>query len=152
MNMIFPYLFSLWSGILIVWGVCVTYGLMTIMFRIHNEGHSIRKTDRVHCGIVFFATIINFLCLFVINNQISAYLDSVMIINMWYTVLLFYITINDLKIWPNLCKLEKIRQVHSEHARLSERGIHIKVQTHAHVKKTKTPDQARSELIGAKHT
>ena len=58
-----------------------------------------------------------------------------MIINMWYTVLLFYITVNDLKIWPNLCKLEKIREVHSEHTRLTEAGIKIRVQNTARFSK-----------------
>lgn len=138
MNLVSPYIFSIWSGVLIVWGVCVVYGLMTIMIRIHNEGHIIRSTDRVHCGIVFFATVINFLCLFVMESQIYNYIDSIMIVNLWYTVLLFYIMINDLKIWPNLCHLEKIRQVHVEHTKSSERGMRVKVQTGVRVAKKAT--------------
>lgn len=139
MNLVLPYIFSIWSGILIVWGVCVVYGLMTIMIRIHNEGHVIRSTDRVHCGIVLFATIINFLCLFVMESQIYNYIDSIMIVNLWYTVLLFYITVNGLKIWPNLCHLEKIRQVHAEHVKASEAGVRIKVQTGVRVAKKAAP-------------
>jgi hypothetical protein len=139
MNLVLPYIFSIWSGVLIVWGVCVVYGLMTIMIRIHNEGHLIRSTDRVHCGIVFFATVVNFLCLFVMESQIYNYIDSIMIVNLWYTVLLFYITVNDLKIWPNLCHLEKIRQVHAEHRKASEKGVRIKVQTGVRVAKKAAP-------------
>ena len=98
--LLLPTIFCYWTGLLIAWSAIAVVGLSLTIHKIKQKGYVVRQSDRMARLSVFMGGSILTISLFAFPGFTSNIIDAMVIIDLWYTVFLAYITGSSLAGWP----------------------------------------------------
>jgi hypothetical protein len=89
---VLPLIFCFWTGILIAWGAYDGYKSAAIISDVIGMGRAIRSSDVIQLVITIIVTPLLFIALFVVPQFVSLHLDTILFLEIWYSLFLFYVT------------------------------------------------------------
>jgi hypothetical protein len=87
-----PYIFCFWTGILIAWGAYNGYKSAAIITDVMSMGRNIRSSDIIQLVVTMIVTPLLVVALFVVPQFVSLHLDTILFLEIWYSLFLFYVT------------------------------------------------------------
>lgn len=95
-----PGIYCYWTGMLLMWSTVTVIGLFQIILTIKNKGLAVRKSDitaliTVTCGGLLLA-----FGMFIFSDMTSNLIDIMVLIDLWYTVFIAYVSGSSLSGWP----------------------------------------------------
>lgn len=95
-----PELFTYWTGFLISWSLFTIGGILYIIHKIKKPGRSARRSDLATLSITIFCTILMFCSMFVFTSQVALIFDTLVMIDISYSLFMLYITYTTLTTLP----------------------------------------------------
>lgn len=95
-----PSIYCYWTGILIAWSFVSSLGLLMIMKKIKERGFAPRQSDKASMIACLFGGITMLCLMFLFSDFTSKLLDTMIIVNLWYTLFIAYVSGSSLSGWP----------------------------------------------------
>jgi len=90
--MMLPYIFSIISGVLVAWGIQTTVCLGKIVFASRSYYHHADTVDLAHLIAVALVTTLLIHLLFFVPSFAALHMATFVLLELWYSVYLFYIS------------------------------------------------------------
>jgi len=87
-----PFIFCFWTGILIAWGAFTGYKNATIVHNVLSSGRKARRSDLIQLSVITIATSLLITALFILPQFVAYHLDTILFLEIWYSLFLLYIT------------------------------------------------------------
>lgn len=95
-----PTVFCYWTGMLIAWSAVTVIGLILTIRKIKEKGLIVRKSDKMALMASFVGGCLLAVSMFLFSDFISGIVDAMIIVDLWYTVFLAYVSGSSLAGWP----------------------------------------------------
>lgn len=89
-----PLIFCFWTGILIAWSGVVMYNTSMVIYNVVHMDRFIRNSDIIQLVVVAVGSILLLVALFVTTYQTAFHLDTILFLEVWYSIFLFHISEN----------------------------------------------------------
>ena len=104
-----PVIFSMWTGLLIIWCLMAMIGLYHTMHTIHQQKMKVRTDDKTTALICVGIVFVSVCSLVFFPAWVSSMIDILLIGNLWFTLFLVSVTSTNLAAWPCVFTGERIR-------------------------------------------
>ena len=92
-----PAIFCFWTGILIAWGFFAGYKSAAIIHDVVEMGRKVRTSDLAQVVTIAVVTSLLFIVMFVTPQFTAFHMDTILFLEIWYSIFLLYVTENSIR-------------------------------------------------------